>query len=83
MYLHRILASAITSYDFAVLFNLIIATIMAYVIKMAHHIPESRITGQERAPSLPNEKNTEGFGFSKPWFQQKILNLNFIGWLPL
>ena len=63
MYFHCILASAITSYVFAVLFNFIFITIVAYVSKMGYPVPVRLITGQAHVPSPPNDKhNTEAFG---------------------
>ena len=58
IYFHRILASAITSYVFVVLFNFIIATAVSYVTKMGHTVYVCRITGQ--AHSLPSEPILKG-----------------------
>ena len=64
---------------FSVLFNFIINTAVAYVLKMGHHVPVCRITGQARAPSLSNDThNTKGFGFSEPRLEQNMLKPGFV-----
>ena len=67
MYFHRILASAITSNVFTVLFNFIITTAVACVPKLRHPVPVCRITGQTNK----DKHNTEASGFSKAMFWQK------------
>ena len=53
MYFHYIPGSAITSHRFAVIFNFIITTAVAYVPKMGHSVPACYITGQARP--LPSQ----------------------------
>ena len=49
---HRISASAITSHGFAIIFNFIITTAVAYEPKMGGPVPSCTITGQ--AHPLPS-----------------------------
>ena len=79
MYVHRILASAITPYVFSVPFNFIITTAVAHVPNMEHPVPVYRINGQARGPSLSNDKrNPEGFDLNKPRFLQRMLKPGFV-----
>ena len=72
MYFHRISASAITSHEFAIIFNFIITTAVAYVPKMGDIVPACTIT-EQRTPSLPNDKHsTEGFGFTNSDFSKSL-----------
>ena len=80
MYFHRISASAITSHGFAIIFNFIITTAVAYLPKMGDPVPAGTITGQAKQqqlekhiPFLPNDKHcTEGFGFTTSDFSKSL-----------
>ena len=78
MYFHGIPASAITSHGFAIIFNFIITTAVAYVPKMGDPVHACTITGQPH-PSLPSDKHcTEGIWFHKHKFQQKFVKLGLV-----
>ena len=53
MYFHRIPASTITPHGFAIIFNFIITTAIAYLPKMGDPVPACTITGQ--AHPLPSQ----------------------------
>ena len=78
MYFHRISASAITLHGFAIIFNFIITTAVAYVPKMGDPVPACTITGQ--AHPLPSQWQTlhwRGW-FHKLRFQQKFVKLGLV-----
>ena len=84
MYFHRILASAIISHGFAVLFNFIITTVVTYVPKMGHPSLHAALL-DKRIPSLSNDKHYIHWivWFGTPRFQQELLKLGLLVWLPL
>ena len=72
MYFCRIPASAITLHGFAIIFNFITTTAVAYVPKMGDPVPACTITGQAN-PSLPNDKHcNERFGFTNSGFSKSL-----------
>ena len=84
MYFNRISVSAITSHGFDIIFNFIITTAVAYVLRW--EIPSLLAPLlDKRTPSLPNDKHcTEGFGLwnlvwscNSPFSFNALCNITF------
>ena len=78
MYFHRIPASAITSYGFAIIFHFIITTAVAYVPKMGDPVPACTITAQAHPYPFQWQALHWRVWFHKLRFQQKFVKLGLV-----